>query len=453
MSTIRFWLRRDKADKDGLLPIELVYQIEGDRGYFRVKKRKLLPENWNPESQRAQYINPKAAKKNFPKIDGSLFLTEDAYNELNGDIQNLHNQIVDIQRRYDFQAKEYTVEKVLDELKGAEVMAPQIKPATDLLDFIDRYMENNAVSRVKGSLSVYRSLQTHLRGYEKMKKLKVTFVGIDHDFMEGFRNYLYSVTKKDKAGKETLLLNNITVAKILSTLKTFLNYARAKEIEVSTKYQAFKIKRDNPEEVVALTQDEYKILRDLNLKSRPAWDQVRDVFCFSCNTGLRFSDLEQLSWDHITGNVIDLTAVKTSHKVKVPINPDARAILNKYAGASSPLPVISNQKSNDHLAEICEFAGIDAPVVIVRKYGSKSVSQKYKKYELIRMHCGRKSFATISLEKGMRPEIVMKIGGWKSYASFRRYINITDESAMEAMTKAYDVPITKNKSKNKLKAV
>jgi len=55
------------------------------------------------------------------------------------------------------------------------------------------------------------------------------------------------------------------------------------------------------------------------------------------------------------------------------------------------------------------------------------------------VHTGRKTFATLSLEKGMSAEEVMKIGGWKSYASFARYVNITEKRTKVVMSKAWGV--------------
>jgi hypothetical protein len=63
------------------------------------------------------------------------------------------------------------------------------------------------------------------------------------------------------------------------------------------------------------------------------------------------------------------------------------------------------------------------------------------------MHCGRKTFATLSLEANMPAEVVMQIGGWKDYKSFKRYMNITDERTMGAMKQAWGAKIIKQKLK------
>ena len=60
------------------------------------------------------------------------------------------------------------------------------------------------------------------------------------------------------------------------------------------------------------------------------------------------------------------------------------------------------------------------------------------KYELVTSHMGRRTFVTLSLEKGMRPEIVMKITGHKDYATFKRYIEITSKVKYQEMMKAWN---------------
>ena len=94
------------------------------------------------------------------------------------------------------------------------------------------------------------------------------------------------------------MLNNTTIAKQLSTVKTFLNYAKKQGVIVSDKYKDFKIKRDELE-VIALTNEEFETLFYYNLSKNRKLAQVRDIFCFACATGLRYSDLEQLKRTHI----------------------------------------------------------------------------------------------------------------------------------------------------------
>ncbi|MBM3887216.1 site-specific integrase, partial [Candidatus Dependentiae bacterium] len=264
---------------------------------------------------------------------------------------------------------------------------------------------------------------------------KVTFDKIDYSFFQLFQNYLLSLTKIVD-GKVMPLLNNTTIAKQLSTIKTFLSYARKEGVNVSDKYRDFKIKKETLE-VIALTNEEFESLYYLDLSGNKKLAQVRDVFCFACTTGLRYSDLAQLKREHIKQDEIKLTVKKTKEPLAIPLTPYSKAILAKYEAIHRPLPIISNQKLNDYVKELCQLAGIIEPIEIVRFRGTKREAITYPKYELIGVHTGRKTFATLSLEKGMSAEEVMTITGHKDYKSFKRYVKITEQRKKTVMMKAW----------------
>ncbi len=189
-------------------------------------------------------------------------------------------------------------------------------------------------------------------------------------------------------------------------------------------------------EVIALTNEEFETLFSYDLpKNRLA--QIRDVFCFSCATGLRYSDLAQLKREHIKKDEIRLTVTKTKELLSIPLNKFSRPIIEKYSSNHRPLPIISNQKMNDCLKELCEKVAIDDPVQIVRFRGARREEVVYPKFELISVHTGRKTFCTLSLEKGMSAEEVMKISGHKDYKSFSRYVKITDQRTKLVMNRSW----------------
>jgi integrase len=423
MGTIRFELRKDKMDKQGQAPIRLIYQISGQRKFYSTGL-KIYLDNWDEGGQKATYV-----KK------GKLLDLE--VKQLNNKLSDISRDVEKIEQRFEANGIVYSAEMVIEALVNKE--KPVVKKDTsskELLAFMDKYIKDHENLRVKGSLSVYKSLKTHLFAYEQTTRKAISFDRIDFQFLQSFQNFLVSLTK-EVDGKRVEALNNITIAKQLSTLKTFLNYAKTAGIDVNPKYSMFKVKRESDLEVISLTRLEFEALYNLDLTSSKAQDQVRDVFCFSCVTGLRYSDLAQLKWEHITNSCINLVAKKTSHRTSIPLNPYSEAILNKYIGEPRPLPVISNQKSNEHMEKICKKAEIDSPVEIVRKHGAKRIVKVYPKYELVRMHCGRKTFASLSLEANMPAEQVMKIGGWKDYKSFKRYMNLSDSSTQTAMLAAW----------------
>jgi integrase len=432
MGTIRFVLRTDKPNKDGYSPIQLIYQLSGVRKYYKTGE-KLRPENWNTENQQALYLDKKTAKKLLPQAPYNFLPSNKEIEEINGNLQAIRKDLSDIENRFKLNKEVYSAEMVIDSLKENRTPLTKKKEQTNLVfDFIDQYIQDNKASREPASMCVYKSLKSHLQSFQIDKKKKVTFDNIDYAFFLEFQNYLINIKSKRTPNG----LGNVTIAKQLSTLKTFLNYARMQGIEVSDKYKDFKIKKESLE-VIALTNEEFETIYNFDLTGNKKLDQVRDVFCFSCATGFRYSDLSQLKREHIKAGEIKLTVTKTKQKLTVPLNPYSHAILEKYSAMHRPLPVISNQRMNQYLKELCKKAEINEPVQIVRFRGARREEKTYPKYELVRVHTGRKTFATLSLEKGMSAEEVMKIGGWKSYASFARYVNITEKRTKVVMSKAW----------------
>ncbi len=141
--------------------------------------------------------------------------------------------------------------------------------------------------------------------------------------------------------------------------------------------------------------------------------------------------------EHIKQDEIKLTVKKTKEPLTIPLTPFSKAILEKYEALHRPLPVISNQKLNDYVKELCHLAGITEPIEIVRFRGTKREAITYPKYELIGVHTGRKTFSTLSLEKGMSAEEVMTITGHRDYQSFKRYVKVTEQRKKIVMLKAW----------------
>lgn len=85
------------------------------------------------------------------------------------------------------------------------------------------------------------------------------------------------------------------------------------------------------------------------------------------------------------------------------------------------------------------MAGIDENITIHTYEGNRKVGQTMPKYELVSSHCGSRTFCTLSLEQGMRPETVMKFSGHKTLLSFQKYIkipmNVYKREMMEAWSK------------------
>ena len=96
-------------------------------------------------------------------------------------------------------------------------------------------------------------------------------------------------------------------------------------------------------------------------------EQVRDVFVFCIFTGLAFSDVKDLSPEHLVkDNKGELWIRKNRQKTKImcniPVLPVAASILDKYKDVAECtgklLPVLCNQRMNSYLKEIADVCGI-----------------------------------------------------------------------------------------------
>lgn len=99
--------------------------------------------------------------------------------------------------------------------------------------------------------------------------------------------------------------------------------------------------------------------------------------------------------------------------------------------------LITNQKLNAYLKELGQLAGIAEPFELIRYRGGKRDATTFPKWERIGCHTGRCTFVTLSLERGLRPEIIMKITGHKDWKSFQRYVNITDAAVEREFRRAH----------------
>lgn len=436
IGTVRLNLRVDKTLNDGKAPIELIYSISQQRKYYNTGL-KIYPKYWDAKNQLAVYINSREAKKLLPDLPANKLLTQVEISDLNTACLNLVSKIDGIEKHFSSNNKPFTSQMVIDTLKANKGSVTKKAEATGLLfDYMDKYIADHSATREAGSLTVYRSVKNHLQAYQDATGHKVTFETIDYTFFQKLQTFLINRIKTDKKGNTSPMLNNTTIAKALSTLKTFLSYARREGLKVNDSYRDFVIKKEKLE-VIALDQDEFDAVMNVDVSDNKRLEKTRDIFCFACATGLRYSDIAQLRREHISNNVIALKVKKTKTDLTIPLNSISASILQKYNDHHKPLPMVSNQNLNYSIKDLCKLAGINKPIEIVRFSGKKRIVNVYPKYELIHFHTGRKTFVTLSLEKGMSSEEIMEITGHSDYRSFKRYVNVTEKRKKVVMVKAW----------------
>ena len=166
---------------------------------------------------------------------------------------------------------------------------------------------------------------------------------------------------------------------------------------------------------------------------------VRDMFVFSCYTGLAYSDVKKLSSGDITtgidgGKWIRIKRTKTKSLSSIPLLPMAEEIIGRYHDhpevkkGECVLPVLSNQKSNAFLKEIALMCGIK---------------------KLLTTHLARHTFATtVTLTNGVPIESVSKMLGHKDLRTTQHYAKIVDRKISDDMKVLRDKLEKKNIKRN-----
>ena len=201
--------------------------------------------------------------------------------------------------------------------------------------------------------------------------------------------------------------------------KRIILIARNNGILIGDPFANYKIRLEKVDRGY-LTEDEIKIILKKKMVSERL-EQVRDVFIFSCFSGLAYVDVANLKEDNIRksfdGNLWIITKrQKTNIDVNVPLLDIPKMILEKYKGKlpnGKVLPIISNQKLNAYLKEIADVCGIKKNLTF---------------------HLARHTFATTTtLAKGVPIETVSKMLGHTNIETTQIYARITNNKISNDM--------------------
>lgn len=308
-----------------------------------------------------------------------------------------------------------------------------------LLDHFNEFILEQGVecSWTDGTYTKVRSVRLHLKYW----KPGVNYSDMTPEGLSKFCTHL--VTDAQLPGVSEKGLRNSTARRNMGIVKWFLNWANKKGYTSDTSYTKYKCKlKVVPPPVIFLSWEELmRVWSHEFPENQQGLARSRDCFCFQCFSSLRYSDLHNLKFSDVDmdGNVITLATIKTNDPIRIDLNKYTRAILEKYLdpGNLRALPVISNQKYNEAIEEICKACKIDSLVTIVYYKGATRYEEVLPKYELVKSHAGRRTFICNSLIMGIPAEVVMKWTGHADYKSMIPYIAVADSERKKAM-QAFD---------------
>ncbi len=299
-----------------------------------------------------------------------------------------------------------------------DLLTGKTRVKTRVLEYLENHIEEIVTRAQIKTISVnkYRQSLTTLKTFipEKYKVPDLTMDQIGYEFINSYDLYL----------KKSLNLHKNTINKYHSRLRTLLLRALAEGIISKQPYANFKLITEKTDREFLSQEDLSKVIAK-DLSHNKSLDKVKDLFVFSCYTGLRFQDAQNLTTGNLTSYnkkaFLRFAQEKTGRAIDIPLLPVAKKILDKYKDEPERkilgklLPKISNQKVNSYLKVISDLAEL-----------KKTLTH----------HMARHTFATtICLNNGMPMEDVSKLLGHSSLKTTAIYGRITQDRLQKSMAK------------------
>ena len=379
---VSFYLRSNYENKEGKSPVMLRIFLGGAMSNLGSTKIFVDKLQWSNKTSRQKGRSSEALA-----VNASL----DAIST------NLHN----IYRKY-----EDDESISLDKLRAAYL--GQAKEYTSFLPVFDKFIDDirqrvgHTIS--KDSLQKYSVLRKHFANFllHKYKRKDLGLTEFTPAIVQDFELYLTTIA--------ACAYN--TAVKKMKTLKTITIYALKRGYLLQDPFLDHHFHL-NPVDRGFLTDEEIVCLANKDF-AIPRLELVRDLFIFSCFTGLAYIDVSNLTPDHIVTmddkQWIMTKRQKTSVETNVLLLDIPRAIIAKYSHKTyrdgKLFPVLTNQKTNSYLKEIADLCGIKKKLTF---------------------HLARHTFATMSLSKGVPIESVSKMLGHTNIRTTQIYARITNK--------------------------
>ena len=366
-------IRTDKLPKiNNLYPIYYRIRLHGRQIKIPAKKDIAL-ENWDNEKGRVIKNAP-----NANTLNDSLAKTEQDF-------------------------KDYLLK---NEMNGKEVAFSDVKRyfnGNRIVSFYDFFLEVLKVKKLKpNTVRVYETTYTVLKQF----KTNIAFHELTPLFIKQFNHFLITVRNNQAGG----IYNRHKI------LKCIILEAIKNDLMEKNPYVGFKIEKMSSKKTY-LNIEEVERFEAIRIPDKKKHLQkVKDMFLFSCYTGIRFSDVLDLGWAHITEENIEFKMNKTGKFISIPLIDKSKAILERYRNKKNVyvFPVISNQKANKSLKSLAALAGIDKHLTF---------------------HVSRHSFASNLVAKDVQLSIVRDLLGHSSIKESEVYAKNNRTNIISAIKK------------------
>ncbi|TXK21990.1 site-specific integrase [Pontibacter qinzhouensis] len=387
-----FYLKKPKNYQTGPVPVYLRITVAGKRAEVATG-RECEPSRWNTAAGRASG-------------------TKEAVKLLNAFLDNLQAKVYEAHRQMMEESADVTAESLKYRLTGK---AERVRYLMEIFEDHNRKMAALVGDEfAPGTLERYITSLSHTRDFLQWKFQinDIDIRKIDHAFITEYEFYLRSVRK----------CANNTAVKYIKNFGKIIRICLANGWLIANPFINYKAKVKKVDRVF-LTEEEIGVMAAKEF-AMDRLGQVRDVFLFSCFTGLAYVDVQKLKRSNIAIGIdgekwIYKNRQKTDTSSRIPLLPTALKILEKYQehpqclNQDRLLPVLSNQKMNAYLKEIASLCGIDKELTF---------------------HIARHTFATtVTLLNGVPIESVSKMLGHTNIKTTQHYAKILDVKVSEDM--------------------
>lgn len=390
-----FYLRSNYTNKEGLSPVMIRIYLNNQRLSIGSSGVAINPKSWDNEKNRLKGRSTEILQANLQ-------------------LDNIQAGLQAIFRRLEL-SEDLSLELIKSEFLGKK---EQLDTILSLFEKHNNDIRNQVgISKSVATLQKYENCKRHFSNFIKSKygrtdlKLSEVTPIVIHDF----RIYLLT-TKKCMPN---------TTTKILKFFKTIILFGRKNGFLTHDPFREIRFHLE-PVDRGFLTDNEIKTIMQKEMVT-PRLELVRDMFIFSCFTGLAYIDVANLTED----NIVELDGkqwiMTKRQKTKIATNiillDIPKMIIEKYASVRKDgklLPILSNQKMNAYLKEIADICQINKNLTY---------------------HVARHTFATMSISKGVPIETVSKMLGHSKTQTTQIYARITNkklEADMLALSSKLD---------------
>lgn len=283
------------------------------------------------------------------------------------------------------------------------------------------YHNTNMDSVLKyGTMKNYYTTERYLHKFikDKFRTPDVYLKQLNYRFILDFEQYLRNY--HPESSRRTC--SNNGAMKHLERLMKMINLAVKLEWLEKDPFHQFRLNFQKHNRSY-LSERELELIEETIFKGS-GYEKVRNVFLFSCYTGLSYIDVKELLQKQLLlgadGNYwLHTKRAKTDEIVKIPLLAKAKGIIEKYAEEMKQnpneklLPVFSNQKVNSYLKVITKACGI---------------------HKNITFHSARHTFATtVTLSNGVPIETVSKLLGHTKLSTTQIYARVLEKKVGEDM--------------------